>query len=161
MLDFKKMIIIYTISFLLGVTIELLLVQIGFITFRQVAFGLHANGFWSCLISSIVLFLGGTYIFSKIHLTVELIYVLFFFGVFFLTLFAPINSKKIKIKEPKHRYYLRKKMYMRFIAMLVAIITLPLSVSEFLVFGMLIETLIICYSYITLKKGRLICLKNL
>ena len=160
-LDLKKFTIIYSLAFILGITIELLLVQIGFITFRQVAFGLHCSGYWSCLIASGVVFLGGTYFFSMIHLTASFIYYLFFFCVFVLTLLAPISSKNIKIKGPNHRHQLRRKMYIRFFAMLLAIILLPLQFSEFLIFGVLIETLIICYSYVTLKRGKLECLKNL
>lgn len=153
MLDLKKLIIIYSLAFMLGITFELLLVQIGFIIFRQVAFGLHASNFWFCLISSSIVFVGGTYWFTQIHLKASFIFFLFFSCVLILNHLAPISSKKIKIKGPKHRAYLRKKMQKRFLMTFILVIVLPVSFSTFLVYGVLIETFIIFYSYVTLKKG--------
>lgn len=157
MLDLKKFIVIYSLAFLLGVAFELLLVQVGFLIFRQVAYGLHANGFWTCLLSSGIAFLGGTYFFHQIQLTEGFLYTLFFFCVVMLSLLAPISSQKIKVRDSKHRNKLRKRMYFRFLLLFVLIIALPLSVSIFLVYGMLIETSIIGYSYIILKRGKLEC----
>lgn len=158
LMDAKKMIIIYFLAFMLGIPTELLLVQIGFITFRQVAFGLHFGSSRSCLIASIIIFLGGTYFFSNLGLSNEILYSLFFCCTFFLSLLAPIGSKKMKIRGIQHLRYLRRKMYMRFLVMFFILIVLPLNISKYLVFGMLIETIVICYSFLIVKRGKLECI---
>lgn len=159
-MDFKKLVIIYFFAFMLGISIELLFVQLGFIVFRQVAFGLHLGGFWSCLIASSLIFLGGAYLLSKLYISSDIILVTFFMCVFILTLLAPISSVKIKIKGLSHRRYLRRKMYTRFLVMLIAVIFLPQYIFKFLVLGMLIETLVICYSHVIFKRGQLECIKK-
>lgn len=152
LMDFKKFVIIYTLAFILGIAWQFALVYIGFFFFRQVAFGLHCASFKSCLVTSIVLFLSFTYTFNMITFSLISIWGIFLACVCILTLLAPISSQKNKIRNAKHKNDLRKKMYKRFLITMLAIIVLPLAISKFLVVGMLIETVIIIYSWFKLKE---------
>ena len=156
MMDFKKSAIIYILAFILGIAWQLALVHLGFLYFRQVAFGLHCTSFKSCLVISAVLFLSSTYTFHIINSPVNSIWVIFLACVCALTLLAPISSQKNKIRSDRHISYLRKKMYKRFLVTMIAIIVLPLAISKFIVAGMLLETFIIIYSWLKLK-GELKC----
>ncbi|MER2009772.1 MAG: accessory gene regulator B family protein [Psychrobacillus sp.] len=152
MMDFKKLAIIYTLAFILGITWQLAVVHIGFLCFRQVAFGLHCTSFKTCLITSIILFLSFTLTFNTINFSLNYIWGIFLASVVVLTLLAPISSQKNKIRNDKHRSYLRKKMYKRFLLIMVAIILLPPAISKFVVGGMLLETFIIIYSWLKTKE---------
>lgn len=151
-MDFKKFAIIYTLALILGIAWQLALVHIGFFCFRQVAFGLHCTSFKTCLVTSVVLFLSFTHIFNTISFSLNSIWGIFLSCVGVLTLLAPISSQKNKIRSHKHISYLRKKMYKRFLLMMIAIIVLPLAVSKFIVGGMLLETFIIIYSWLKTKE---------
>ena len=160
LMDFKKFVIIYTLAFILGIAWQFALVHIGFFFFRQVAFGLHCASFKSCLVTSIVLFISFTYTFNIITFSLISIWCIFLACVCILTLLAPISSQKNKIRNAKHRSYLRKKMYKRFFVTMGAMIVLPLLISKFIVAGILIETSIIIYSWLK-SKEEIECLNTL
>lgn len=151
-MDFKKIAIFYTLAFVLGMTWQLALVHIGFFCFRQVAFGLHCTSFRTCLVASTILFLSFTLTFNILHFTIHSIFLLFTACVGVLALLAPIGSQKNRIRNDRHLAYLRKKMYRRFLLVLLAIIVLPLGISKFIVGGMLLETCIIIYSWLKTKE---------
>lgn len=151
-LDFKKLAIIYTLAFVLGIAWQLALVHIGFYCFRQVAFGLHCTSFKTCLVTSTVLFLSFTHIFNTISFSLNSIWGIFLACVAVLTSLAPISSQKNKVRNDRHMSYLRKKMYKRFLLTMIAIIVLPLAISKFIVGGMLLETFIIIYSWAKTKE---------
>ncbi|MEB2300805.1 accessory gene regulator B family protein [Lysinibacillus xylanilyticus] len=153
LMDFKKFIIIYSLAFILGIAWQLALVHIGFFYFRQVAFGLHCTSFKTCLVTSTILFLSFTYLFLNIiNFTPIFIWVIFLACVGVLSLLAPISSQKNKIRSAKHISYLRKKMYKRFLITMIVIIVLPLTISKFIVAGMLLETFTIIYSWLKSKE---------
>jgi len=152
MLDFKKLAIIYPLAFILGIAWQLALLQMGFLFFRQVAFGLHCTSFKTCLVTSTVLLLSFTHTFNTINFSLNSIWYIFLACVGVLTLLAPIGSQKNKIRNDKHKSYLRRKMYKRFLLIMVAIIVLPLAISKFIVGGMLLETFIIIYSWVKTKE---------
>ncbi|MGE7690769.1 accessory gene regulator B family protein [Lysinibacillus sp. NPDC097214] len=153
LMDFKKFVIIYSLAFILGIAWQLALVHIGFFYFRQVAFGLHCTSFKTCLVTSAILFLSFTYLFLNIiNFTPIFIWVIFLACVGVLSLLAPISSQKNKIRSAKHISYLRKKMYKRFFITMIVIIVLPLTISKFIVAGMLLETFTIIYSWLKSKE---------
>ncbi len=152
LMDFKKFVIIYLLAFILGIAWQLAIVHIGFFYFRQVAFGIHCTSFKTCLVTSTILFLSFTYLFHINNFSLIFIWGIFLVCVGVLTLLAPIGSQKNKIRSARHISYLRKKMYKRFLITIIAIIVLPIIISKFIVAGMLIETLIIIYSWLKSKE---------
>ena len=160
LMDFKKFVIIYTLAFILGIAWQLALVHIGFFYFRQVAFGLHMTSFKICLVTSAILFLSVTYFFNIIYVSLVLNFVVFFCCVLILTLLGPISSQKNKVRSAKHSDYLRKKMYKRFLITMIVIAVVPLAMAKFIVAGVLIETMIVVYSWLK-SKGEIKCLNTL
>lgn len=150
-MDFKKLAIIYPLAFILGIAWQLALVHMAFFFFRQVAFGLHCTSFKTCLVTSTVLLFSFTHTFITIDFSLNFIWGIFLACVGVLTLLAPISSQKNKIRNEKHRSYLRRKMYKRFLLMMIAITVLPLVISKFIIGGMLLETFIIIYSWLKTK----------
>lgn len=152
LMDFKKFVIIYSLAFILGIAWQLALVHIGFFYFRQVAFGVHCTSFKTCLVTSAILFLSFTYFFHSINFSLIFLWVAFLACVCVLTLLAPIGSQKNKIRSARHISYLRKKMYKRFLITMIVIIVLSLTISKFIVAGMLLETFTIIYSWLKSKE---------
>lgn len=54
----SKLIIIFILSFLLGIFKEMIIFTLIYIPIRAVSFGLHATKSWICLIFSIIMFIG-------------------------------------------------------------------------------------------------------
>ncbi len=61
-LTFTKMIVIFAVSYALGIIKEVLLVLVAYNVIRSQAFGIHASKSSYCLISSLLLFIGGALI---------------------------------------------------------------------------------------------------
>ena len=61
-LTFTKMIVIFAVSYALGIIKEFLLVLVAYNVIRSQAFGIHASKSSYCLISSLLLFIGGALI---------------------------------------------------------------------------------------------------
>ena len=67
-----KAIIIFTIAIILGITKEVLLLLIFYNIIRTQAFGIHASKSIYCLISSIILFIGGTLFCKLINISYKI-----------------------------------------------------------------------------------------
>ena len=103
-LTITKMVIIFLISFVLGITKEVFLLLITYNIIRSQAFGIHASKSIYCLISSLTFFVGGAMICKYIMLPLWLMIVIAILCDICLLLYAPadthkhpiINLKKIK-----------------------------------------------------------------
>lgn len=149
--DFKKLLFMYGIAFLIGCFIETFLIHTAFYVFRQVAFGVHSKNFYICLIISCITFPVSAFLFKGLEIDMVHIWITYFIAAVPLLLFAPIGSAVNAIRGKAHALYLKKKIYIRLSILTIAIILLPVAITKFLVVGLLIETITVMISII--RKG--------
>lgn len=148
-----KSIIIFTIAYILGIFKEMLIFLFLFNIIRKYAYGLHASKSYICLISSVICFLGLSYI-SKIVTIPNL--VKFILGII-LTLLIFKNSPADTHKRPIVSKKIRKKLKIK--STIIAIIFVMLSfftsnfISNCLLLSLLLEVIFI--SPITYKIFKL------
>lgn len=139
----KKAIIIYSIGLLLGVLLQLLIVQLGFLIIRQVAYGLHCASFKSCLVISSILFPFLTWV--TVHNTIQKtdIWFIFFSSLIVLIWAGPTSSVKTKVRNKTHLKFLQRKMYIRLIGVGTLILFVPNQFSALIVAGMTIAVILV------------------
>lgn len=149
--DFKKLIFMYSIAFLIGCFIETLLIHVSFFAFRQVAFGIHSKSFYVCLVVSCITFPVSAFLLKGLEIGMIHIWITYFIAAVPLLLFAPIGSVVNAIRGRAHAQYLRKKIYVRLSILGMVILVLPSAITKFLIAGLLIETITVLISII--QKG--------
>lgn len=101
-LTFTKMIILFGLSYVFGVFKEFLLLLVSYNIIRSQAFGIHATKSIYCLISSIILFVGGAFICKYITLPYWFSISSAFICDICLLLYAPADTYKRPIVN-KHK----------------------------------------------------------
>ena len=102
-LTITKMIILFGLAIVLDIVKEFILLLIFYNIIRTNAFGIHASKSIYCLISSIVLFIGGT-LFCK-YVTISFVGMLIIAGICLICLFkyAPADTYKRPLVNKKKR----------------------------------------------------------
>lgn len=139
-----KSIVVFFVSYLLGLICETLLFLLFYNCIRATAFGLHATKSWICLVSSICIFILLPFL-SKV-IIVPFIFKLIFslIGIIFICKNAPADTYKRPIVSPKRRLVL--KIISTFISISMCICSLIISnnfISNALIFSVLLECLLI------------------
>lgn len=147
-MDFKKLIFMYTVAFLIGCFIETLLIHASFFVFRQVAFGVHSQNFYVCLIVSSITFPTTAFLLINLKLSTNYIWIIYLIAAIPLLLFAPLGSAVNAIRGKKHVLYLRKRICLRLGILGVIVLFIPSTITKFLVTGLLIEAITIMISLI-------------
>lgn len=143
-LSFTKSIVIFAIAFILGIAKELLCILITFNTIRFFAFGMHASKSSICLIFSCTLFLTTAYICKFITLNNTAIYLLYIFILIMMILYAPADTEKRPLIRKEKRT--KSKISSIIITLIFLILTLTIknnSLTNYLIFGLLIESILI------------------
>ncbi|MEK5230288.1 accessory gene regulator B family protein [Lysinibacillus sp. FSL K6-0232] len=135
--ELKKFLVIYSIAIVFGLFWEMLLVQIGFLLVRQVAYGAHCPSFRTCLVVSSILFPFITWLAIALPITSFAVWGAFLLGAVILLLIGPVSSKKTKVRGEAHRTFLFKKLYRRLILLGILLLIFPTSISVFFVAGAL------------------------
>lgn len=134
-LTITKLIVVVSISFILGVWKETLLLCLFFNILRTSGFGIHAKKSWMCWVSSCILFLGLPYLCSILIIPKNILFIIGIFCEINLLLFAPADTEKRPLIHKKRR-------------MIWKIIT-GISGLTFI--------FLICYSKSTLIQNTLLC----
>ncbi|HDR7778843.1 accessory gene regulator B family protein [Bacillus cereus] len=152
MREVKKLVIVYSIALLLGIFLELLVLQIGFLVFRQVSYGLHCSSFKSCIVFSSIIFPSLTWFTINTSFSTVTIWILYACALALLCLMGPISSQKTAVRGEAHRRFLRKKMYKRMVSLTVLLVLLPQSIAILLIAGVLMETVLVSLSWLNIKE---------
>ena len=143
-LTFTKLVIIFLIAALLGYLKEILIMLIFFNIIRYPAFGAHANKSSTCLILSIILILGLTYITINIEfntITKALIGLLCFMA---FLLFAPADTEKRPLTNKRKRRI--RKIASCIVALIYILLILFINntiISNLILTALIIESLMI------------------
>lgn len=137
-LTITKLIIVLTLAIVLNIFKECILLLVIYSIIRSVSFGFHASNSWSCLISSILIFIGIPYIgkFLIIPSIVKIIISIICCLIFLK--YAPADTRKRPILPGK-----RKNIF-KFLSLVTAIIysILALSINNEYISFLLIGALI-------------------
>ena len=118
----SKLIIIFSISLLLGIFKEMIIYMLIYNILRMPSFGLHATKSWICLLSSTILFIGIPYLCIFLSIPMILKIIIGILGILFMFKNAPADTKKKPIVSKK-----RRQTY-KFISTLLTIIFVVLSI---------------------------------
>lgn len=143
-LTITKAVVIFGIAICLGILKEVIFLLISYNVIRSQAFGLHATKSIYCLISSLIIFIGGSYICKYIILPFWIMIIISIICNICLFLYAPADTYKRPIVNVK------KRKRFKFLSSLLGIIYTILIVifhdnviANYLLVGMLSSVLMI------------------
>jgi len=143
-LTLTKMIIIITLSLILGILKETIILLLCYNIIRSQSFGLHASKSIYCLISSIIFFIGGAFLCKYISLPNWLIISTSLLCNIFLILYAPADThKRPLINEKKRKRFKKLSIILGIIYTILIIIFIEHPITNFLLLGMLEAVLMI------------------
>ena len=132
-----KMIVIFALAFLFGIVKETLMLLITYNIIRSQAFGIHASKSIYCLISSIIMFIGGAMLCKYVVLPIWLMVCLAIICNIFLLIYAPADTYKRPLVNAKKRKRFKLVSFSLGIIYTILIIVLRnYSIVNYLLFGM-------------------------
>lgn len=102
-LTVTKLVVIFSLAYMLGIFKEVILLTITYNIIRSQSFGIHASKSIYCLISSIILFIGGAIFCKYAIVPFELSIVIALICNFCLLLYAPADTYKRPLINKKKR----------------------------------------------------------
>ena len=106
-LTFTKLIIIFSLSYILGILKEVILLSIFYNIIRITAYRLHASKSIHCLIMSSTMFIGGVYICNYIHIALFIKIIISLLCIYFVYKYAPADTHKRPLINAKKRRKLK------------------------------------------------------
>ena len=133
-----KIIIILLLAIVLDILKETVLMIIFYNVTRFFTFGLHAKTSTACLITSLLLFIGGTYLATYLQIPLIVKIILSIICLILICIYAPADTEKRPLINPKKRKRFKIQSIIISIIMGVLIIYLNDSyISNFMVIGQL------------------------
>lgn len=133
-----KIIIILLLAIVLDILKETVLMIIFYNVTRFFTFGLHAKTSTACLITSLLLFFGGTYLATYLQIPLIVKIILSVICLILICIYAPADTEKRPLINPKKRKRFKIQSIIISIIMGVLIIYLNDSyISNFMVIGQL------------------------
>lgn len=143
-LTFTKIIIILVLSILLNIVKETLLVLLFYNTIRLFAFGLHAKNSTACLITSLTLFIGGTYLAIYLNISLLVKIILSSICLILILIYAPADTEKRPLINKKKRKRFKILSIITSLIMTIIIIYLHNNyLSNFMIIGFIEATIMI------------------
>ena len=135
---------ILTIAYLFGIFKESLLFTIIYNLIRTPSFGLHAKESWMCWISSSIIFIGIPYIAKCVTINVIIRFIIGIITVLYINRYAPADTYKRPIVNPK----LRRKYKIISTITAIAMVTTSLIINNaFLqnsfIFALIVQSFVI------------------
>lgn len=143
-LTVTKLVIILSLSFLLGITKQMILILIFYNIIRFTAFGIHASKSSYCLISSCLFLIGGVYICNFIHLSFVFKVILSFICIICIYLYAPADThKRPLINKRKRKIYKIISLFSASIFSIMIVVYNESIISNYLLFSMIVAVIMI------------------
>ena len=135
----EKSIVIFTVAFILGIVKELLILLLFYNLIRMPSFGLHATKSSICLISSLLMFIGGAFLIKYLIIPFAFKYIIGVISFLLILKNAPADTYKRPIVSP------RRRMTYKIISSLVALIyvILCLCIKDNLISNAMLLSLVI------------------
>lgn len=148
-----KMVVIFLTAYLLGIFKEMLLILITYNIIRSQAFGIHASKSIYCLISSLIMFVGGAFICKYLVLPFGVIISIALICNVCLLLYAPADTyKRPLINIKKRKKFKLLSFSFGIIYTILIVIFRNYSIVNYLLFGMIEAVIMILpITYMTFK----------
>ncbi len=104
-LQITKLIIIFIVAVFLNVFKELIILLIIYNIIRSTSFGLHATKSWICLVTSLLVFVGGALIVKYVTLDIYIKTIINIITIYFIHKNSPADTKKRPIVNKKRRLF--------------------------------------------------------
>ena len=141
-LTITKLVILLLCSLVLGITKEFALLLIIYNVIRSTAFGLHASSSSSCLISSLLIFIGGVYICEFLKINLFLKFIICVFCLICAYKYAPSDTHKRPIvNKRKRKIYKIVTLTSSTLFSMFIIIFNEQNISNYLLYGMFVAIL--------------------
>lgn len=137
-----KMIVILTVSYLLGLIKETVIFLICYNLIRMPSFGLHATKSWICLVASLLIFITLPFLCKVIEIPIYLKSVIGLIALLFIIKNAPADTYKRPIISKKRR------LCFKIISAIIAFTMIMLSMfikNQFLANSLLISVILQCF----------------
>jgi len=143
-LTISKVIVIITLSLILGIFKKVILILIFYNIIRFTSFGLHAKKSWHCLLISTTMFIGGVYLCEYTVLSLFSKCILSIICICLIARFAPADTEKRPLINRKKR--LKYKVISIITSGIFSILIVVFDqhiISNYLLFGMIFATFMI------------------
>lgn len=143
-LTFTKVIVIFSIAYILGVLKELVIVLLFYNLLRTTAFGMHAKKSWHCYLISISVFVGGAMLCKYININVYVKLVLSSISFICMILYAPADTyKRPLINSKKRKIYKVGSIFISLVYIIFIFIFKDNVISNYLFMGLLAASMMI------------------
>ena len=137
-LTVTKLIIIFLTAYLLGIFKEMILLLVSYNIIRSQSFGIHASKSIYCLISSLIMFIGGALICKYSIIPFNVMIILSIVCNICLLFFAPADThKRPLVNEKKRKRFKLVSSSFGVIYTVLIIIFRNYSIVNYLLFGMI------------------------
>lgn len=143
-LTFTKLIVVFSIAYILGVLKELIILLLFYNLLRTTAFGMHAKKSWHCYLISISVFVGGALLCKYAYINIYVKYIMSLVAFICMILYAPADTyKRPLINAKKRKIYKIVSICISFIYVVVIFIFSNNIISDYLFMGLLAATMMI------------------
>ena len=143
-LTFTKMVIIFGIAIYLGIIKDLLCLLVAYNIIRSQAFGIHASKSVYCLITSLIMFIGGTYLSIYLIIPLWLKIAISLLCCILLLIYAPADTHKRPIVNTKKRKRFKcLSTLFGFVYIVLIVVFKESIISNYLLIGMIEATIMI------------------
>lgn len=143
-LTFTKVIVIFSIAYILGVLKELVIVLLFYNLLRTTAFGMHAKKSWHCYLISISVFVGGAMLCKYININVYVKLMLSSISFICMILYAPADTyKRPLINSKKRKIYKVGSIFISLVYIIFIFIFKDNVISNYLFMGLLAASMMI------------------
>ncbi len=137
-LTITKLVIIFLIAYMLNIVRSVFILMVTFNIIRNKAFGLHATKSIYCLISSLLLFIGGSYVCDYVVFPIVIKVILAVICVICICKYAPADTvKRPLVNAEKRRKYRMSSIHRVVIYTILIIIFDKYTISNYLLIGMI------------------------
>lgn len=139
-----KMVIIFGIAYVLDLIWEVIILLVTYNIIRSQAFGIHASKSSYCLISSLLIFIGGALICKYLVIPKAIMIIISIICNICIFLYAPADThKRPLINKKKRRRFKIVSTILGIIYTILIIIYSGNSITNYLLFGMFVSVLMI------------------
>lgn len=139
-----KIVIILFLSIILGIFKETLLMVLFYNIIRLFAFGLHAKNSVACLLTSLILFIGGSYLSIYLNINIVIKIILSITCILLVSIYAPADTEKRPLINKKKRIRFKILSIITSIILTCLIIYLDKNyISNFMLIGFIEATIMI------------------
>lgn len=140
-----KIILVYSLAFLLDCIIPTLLAHLTFFLLRQVCLGYHFDNLWVCLCISIITFPIAIKYIALNYNSISTTYLYIIFAIILILIYtlSPKGTEKQPVINQEHKKYLRKKMTLRVLLIVGIFCIMPFGMKVFIAYGAFVESIML------------------